>query len=227
LGSSLPRATRLANPNNFLTIQEPEWFKATFPAQTSGVAKFIGRSYTKLKHINSLAQNTPLCTFNSGKALFTAIQQKECYVGCGGLATVMRDILRGHGVPVRRISLRSEAQTLGSQVRFLFSEEHTSLEAFVDNKWILTDPTYSLVFVTDPKGEQLSTLDLLNLLQASDRQDLQFVLAGINNNRVLDYKMFIKEKPHFFEKYYTSDKVVRVFPKDLASQSFRQTATAK
>lgn len=88
---------------------------------------------------------------------------------CGGMATLYRSVLATVDVPNRLITL--------SRNIFDETDTHVTVEALVDGRWVLLDPTFHISFRT-PGGAFLSAQDVKAHLFGGRRDEVRVTFLG-------------------------------------------------
>lgn len=87
---------------------------------------------------------------------------------CGGMAQVFHDALIANGIPARIVLFRRDI--------FDAYDSHVSVEAFVNGKWRLYDPTFH--FYIDRNGERLSALEARASLYTNHHGEAKIINLG-------------------------------------------------
>ena len=87
---------------------------------------------------------------------------------CGGLAQVFHDALVANGIPARRVILWRNMFELG--------DTHTTVEAFIDGKWRIFDPTFHVSVKIG--GERVGAFDVQQHLEKSGPKNIAIEFHG-------------------------------------------------
>lgn len=135
----LATRSRLPGPGDLLIGQneDQEYLQSTldaiFPDGTDGLSE-EEISIKTLRYVSSTLEPKS----NSGSA--TKIL-REGYALCGGMSDSLRVLLRLAGIPARNVNLYG-LTSLGG---------HTLVEVYYNNQWHLYDPTFGLIFYSEPE----------------------------------------------------------------------------
>ena len=72
-----------------------------------------------------------------------AVRDPEVGLICQGLSMTYRIVLEAFGIPSRGVSMFSSKNGLDNS--------HTSVEVYIDGRWVISDPTFNLMFESDGK----------------------------------------------------------------------------
>jgi hypothetical protein len=124
--------------------------------------EFEGRLALFLNFIHGSGGLLRACTSAVGMSILKEMNEQSCFVGCSGYSVMLRDYLRMSGIPARVIVLTPRQLVLADNRILQYSEGHTTVEAYVEGRWILIEPTVKALRFIDVDGHPMGTAELIS-----------------------------------------------------------------
>lgn len=137
-----------------------------------------------------IVMNTVTKTEKSEIFEFTALHHHVAQKNgtlCGGMAFLYAEALRRNGVPARELQLNSQL--------FGGNDTHVTVDVLIDNRWVVIDPTFHIVFEQD--GRRMSASELTTAVRSGKADDIHPVFLGDVSYPARIDKYYMGWKPLF------------------------------
>lgn len=144
-----------------------------------------------------------ICSSADPEDLLSGVASSSCYVVCQGKAEIAAKFLTAS---TRLVPMFSQREDLDDAILFLWSELHTTIEIYDNNKWYVADPTYGFAYVKDASGQRIDTRGLITALAKQNAGELTFGL--VNNGLIYEVPgdVMVDTNTAMAAIYYTPDK---------------------